>query len=152
MMAESTRGTATANPVQAAHRFKTRNPCPVCSGGEDMPAGRGVRCYGFLSSDGHYSHCTREEFAGDLELEPNSETYPHRLGGSCRCGKTHGEPEPAPAKFRRNGASKPARVYRDFREAGAVCAYDYRGEDGDTLYQVWRYETADGGKTFKQAR
>jgi hypothetical protein len=139
-----------SNTIAAAQRFKTGNPCPICGGGEHMPVRRGVRCYGFLGSDGRYAHCTREEFAGNLEREPDSGSYAHRLSGSCRCGTTHSAAEPEPAAIGRNDAGTP-RVYRDFRAKGAVRAYDYRGEDGETLYQVWRFETP-GGKTFRQAR
>ena len=53
-----------------------------------MPSGRGERCFGFLSSDGRYAHCSREEFAGPLERE-GSGTYAHYLGGGCKCGKDH---------------------------------------------------------------
>ena len=75
--------------VAAAQRFTTRHPCPVCGGGADMPAGRGVRCYGFLSSDGLYAHCTRDEHAHGLPQE-NGGSYAHRLHGDCKCGQRHG--------------------------------------------------------------
>lgn len=53
-----------------------------------MPQGKGVRCWGFYSSDGKYAHCTREEYAGQLE-PTDANTYAHRLSGRCRCGETH---------------------------------------------------------------
>lgn len=140
---------ATVSPSQ---RFTARNPCPICGGHANLPAGRGVRCYGFLGADGRYAHCTREDRAGGLDVEPGG-TYAHRLAGECRCGETHGEEEPAPATIRRNGhAGRPPKPYRDFREAGAVAAYDYTDERGAVLFQVWRYALPDGRKTFKQAR
>src|SRR5215210_4474925 len=110
--------------VASAQRFKTRQPCPVCGGGADMPAGRGVRCYGFLGSDGRYAHCTREEFAENLEREPEGGTYAHRLSGSCRCGETHREPEPEAATIRGNGAGR-----------RTVATYDYTDETCRLLYQ-----------------
>jgi hypothetical protein len=145
------RGAGVSVSVSAAQRFKTRQPCPVCGGGADMPAGRSVRCYGFISSDGEYAHCTRED-AGNLEMEPQSGTYAHRLSGLCRCGATHGEAGLEPVSVRQNGHGTQPRVFRDFREAGAVCAYDYRDEQGAVLFQVWRIQKLDGRKNFLQAR
>lgn len=54
-----------------------------------MPAGMGQRCWGFLSSDGTYAHCSREELANGLARE-EAGTYAHYLGdGSCKCGTAH---------------------------------------------------------------
>jgi hypothetical protein len=75
--------------VTAAHRFTARNLCPVCGGHANLPARRGVRCYGFLSIDGRYARCTREEYAIGLPQETCG-SYAHRLDGPCRCGTTHG--------------------------------------------------------------
>jgi hypothetical protein len=144
-----------AATVDPAQRFTARHPCPICGGGHDLPQGRGVRCFGYLGADRQYAHCTREEYAGGLDLKPESNTYAHKLSGSCRCGQTHGEPDPQPVRpFRRAGAANAnGRVYRDFRAAGAIAAYDYQDEAGTILFQVWRYPArADGKKDFKQAR
>jgi hypothetical protein len=143
-----------AGTVAAGQRFSARNPCPICGGHGGLPNGRGVRCYGFLGSDGRYAHCTREDHAGELDIETESGTYAHRLNGSCRCGEAHGEPEPEPARaFRGAGQNANGRVYRDFRAAGAVAAFGYRDEAGALQFQVWRYPATDNGKkTFKQAR
>lgn len=76
--------------VGAEQRFTRGNPCPVCEGGKDGIHGpEGTRCYGFLSSDGAYAHCTREQAAGKLKRERNGTTYAHRLKGSCDCGRRH---------------------------------------------------------------
>jgi hypothetical protein len=78
--------------VTRAQRFHSkRNPCPICAGGDDLRRGHGKRCSGFHSSDGTYAHCSREEYAGSLLIEPNSRTFGHRLIGPCRCGQTHGD-------------------------------------------------------------
>ena len=69
-------------------RFTHRDPCPICGGGDDLPRGAGVRCYGFLSSDGDYAHCSREDYAGQLQRDPNCITFPQRLV-SWRCGIGH---------------------------------------------------------------
>ena len=64
-------------------RFKTwTDACPVCGGHKDLPQGRGRRCYGFISDKGLYAHCTREEHAGRLDRNGNSNTYAHYLRGA----------------------------------------------------------------------
>jgi hypothetical protein len=94
--------------VAASQRFTAHHPCPICGGHARLPGGEGKRCYGFLGSDRHYAHCTREELAGDLPLEAEGNTYAHRLHGPCRCGVQHGDPLPEPtrATIRRNGAGR----------------------------------------------
>jgi hypothetical protein len=68
-------------------RFRKGFVCSVCGGHAQMPQGEGRRCYGFLSSDARFAHCTRIE-CGPIE---KCGTYAHRIGG-CRCGKTHSLP------------------------------------------------------------
>src|SRR5215218_5179008 len=75
--------------VNSSQRFTAEKPCPICGGYDGAERGNGFRCYGFLSDDGRYAHCSREEYAGDLEQKPNSDTYGHYLGGRCKCGETH---------------------------------------------------------------
>jgi len=75
--------------VARQQRFAKSNPCPICGGHPDMPRGHGERCHGFLSDNGQYAHCTREEHAGPLDMIPDSQTYAHKLVGDCRCGKPH---------------------------------------------------------------
>lgn len=77
-------------------RFQSeKSPCPICGGHEGLTRGRGIRCFGFLSSDGLYAHCTRSEYAHALKPEPNG-TFAHRLNGPCRCGVDHGRAGSAP--------------------------------------------------------
>jgi hypothetical protein len=64
-----------------------------------------VRCTGFFGSNNQYAHCTRDEHAGGLPLEPRSRSYAHWLGGECRCGITHGQVHHAPVSLR--AESKP---------------------------------------------
>lgn len=80
----------TGSPVRPEQRFRRDNPCPVCAGCPEAPHGRGVRCWGYLSDDGDYAHCTRAERAGSLTPNDGSQTYAHRLAGECRCGTRHG--------------------------------------------------------------
>src|SRR5215204_1980269 len=76
--------------VSSQQRFSDSNPCPVCGGYDQAERGSGERCHGWLSEDGRYVHCSREEHAGSLEANTSSGTYTHYLGGQCKCGKTHG--------------------------------------------------------------
>lgn len=103
--------------VAAAQRFKKGRPCPICGGTDGDPRGKGRRCHGFLSDDGTYAHCARDEHAHGLPAEKGG-TYAHKIGGPCRCGVTHSD-EP-----------------RDWD--GIDAAYDYRDEHGALLFQVVR--------------
>lgn len=93
--------------IAADQRFSPSSPCPICCGNASVPSGKGERCYGFLSSDGRYAHCTREEHAGDLEQKEGSGTYPHHLEGECDCGVRREEPLSAPGAVRNGYRKKP---------------------------------------------
>lgn len=116
----------------SVRRFKRARPCPICGGYDEAPRRKGVRCYGFLSSDGEYAHCSRGEYAGALPLEADANTYAHRLAGTCRCGKRHDSNPHALCDVRR-------------RE---VKAYPYHDETGRVLFEVVRYDP----KGFAQRR
>ncbi len=119
--------------VSAPQRFTKRSPCPICGGGDDLPRGTGRRCSGFLSADGTYAHCTREEHAGQLEpTDAEPRTFAHRLEGECHCGREH-----APAPL--NGRVEPQQI---------AATFDYVDETGELLYQALRYEP----KGFRQRR
>jgi hypothetical protein len=107
-------------------RYTADNRCPICGGWDSMARGLGERCYGFISSDGKYVHCTRKELAGGLKLREASHTYAHRLGGRCKCGERHNE---EPPKKR-------------------LAVYQYRGTKGKLLYETVRFEP----KSFRQRR
>ena len=92
-----------------------------------MPRGKGARCHGFLSDDGAFAHCTRPEFAGQLEQHRDSETFPHRLRGECGCGLTHGPDD---------GWGEPEAVY------------PYRDRASVVRFEVVRFT----GKRFRQRR
>ncbi len=70
-------------------RHSRHDPCRVCRGHPDLPRGHGERDFGFRSDDGRFEHCTREEYAGSLELHAPSGSYAHRLDGPCTCGVEH---------------------------------------------------------------
>ena len=71
-------------------RHDPEHPCPICKGHSRMPSGQGVRCAGFTADA--YVRCTREQFAGRLQLDENTvpPTYRHWTGpGTCKCRKSH---------------------------------------------------------------
>lgn len=117
-------------------RFRKSSPCPICGGHDDTPRGKGQRCFGYLSEDGRYAHCTRDEYAGALKKNPKSDTYPHRLEGNCRCGVRHDPSSPSPSPSSHGGKR-------------IVATYDYVDEEGTLLYQVVRYTNPKG---FSQRR
>ncbi len=122
--------------VHKGHRWTHERPCPICGGYDKMPRGKGVRCWGFLGADGAYAHCCRDELAGGLPVEENSQTYAHRLEGPCKCGQTHGD-VPAP----------PLRVVPPNGLAGVLHrrAWDYEGG-----LRVVRLDMSDGNKRIWQ--
>lgn len=114
-------------------RFDAQHPCPICGGHEGLPRGRGERCHGYQR--GNFAHCSREELAGGLPLNPNSETFCHRLKDECACGERHDQH----ATPRRGKATaKPVEV----------ASYKYCDEEGRFLYQVVKYRP----KTFRVRR
>lgn len=138
--------------------FTPRNPCPICGGHKDLPQGQGRRCYGYLSEDRQYAHCTREEHAGGLSQHPKSRTFAHRLGGDCKCGTAHGEAPAAKAEprnapkwraIRPVPADVPAPTF-NHRDHGhnPTATYAYHDVDGSLLGYRVRFDTADGGKVI----
>jgi hypothetical protein len=114
--------------ISPAQRHSKSRPCPICGGTPNDQRGKSKRCHGFVSADGAWAHCTREEHAGALVPNSESETYAHRLEGDCKCGQSHG------------GRQTTAKI--------AEAEYDYRDEAGTLAFQVVRYV----GKQFTQRR
>lgn len=123
--------------VNDAQRFSQGHPCPVCGGHDGLPQGRGVRCWGFLSDDGCYAHCTREQFAGNLRQEAAG-TFAHRLEGMCRCGMPHGE---APRRDVGERRETGRHAYPIVNESGVLVAthhrIDFTNADGTREKKVW---------------
>jgi hypothetical protein len=119
--------------IAREHRFSPSRPCPVCGGHDRMKRGNGERCFGFSSEDGTWAHCTREEYAGELEYNANIDGYAHKLVDDCRCGVRH-DPNP-----QANGRALASEIEK---------TYDYRNADGKQLFQVVRYFP----KGFRQRR
>ena len=111
--------------ISSAQRYTAHSPCPICGGYEKERRGQRHRCYGFLSEDGLWGHCTREEFAGPLEQIGNSQTYSHKLSGDCRCGKRH------------SGSTNTAQNENP-NQGHILDTYDYTDTDRQLLFQVVR--------------
>lgn len=118
----------TAGTVSREQRHTRSRRCPICDGADGDPRGKGKRCSGFVSSDGLYVHCSREEHAGAIDRN-DAGLYAHRMQGPCKCGLTHGE-------------AVSGVLPRDAFEA----TYDYVDERGALLFQVVRKP----GKRFLQ--
>ena len=116
--------------VASERRFSASHPCPICGGHPNLRRGNGERCYGFLSEDELWAHCTREEHAGGLEQNPDSGTYAHKLMGDCRCGVRH-DPGPADA----NGHA--------LQRRRIVATYEYRSSEGNVVFQGVRFDPKD---------
>ena len=136
--------------MDPSQRFKTDRACPVCDGHKDLPQGERRRCYGFISGDGLYAHCTRDEYAGRLDRNGNANTYPHHLGGACQCGKVHGA-GPARARLRPdNGQVAPSvDSYRHPKLGKPSRLWPYRYADGELAGYVARWDVPGGGKEIR---
>ncbi len=135
--------------MDSAQRFKRDRPCPICGGHPDLPQHEGRRCYGYLSDDGRYAHCTREEHADRLGRNGNSDTFAHHLMGDCRCGVTHGER--APARPHAKGSRPPPSVdsYRHPKWGRPSQLWPYRNADGELACYVARWDRPGGGKEIR---
>ena len=130
--------------MKSEQRFTRRNPCPVCDGYPELPQHRGTRCWGFLSSDGEWAHCTREEYADGLDFNDLSNTYAHRLDGDCACGVTHRTGEPVEPR-----EVQPQPDMRWMNRPHIKDTYDYHDADGKLVYRRARYETGEGEQRLK---
>lgn len=134
----------TTAPVSTQQRFRRYGQhCPICGGHAGLKSGRGERCAGYLSDDGEYAYCDRPEFAGNLELNENTQpaTFRHKLYGLCNCGKEHN-----PARASSNGHTP--RSFKSKEGRRIVAEYSYQAEHGRLAYQTVRYEPKD----FRQRR
>lgn len=123
--------------ISAGQRFTRQHPCPVCGGHEALPRGHQERCWGFLSDDGKWAHCTRDDLAGGLPQNSASDTYAHRLDGDCACGVRH---DARPASAASPNGAQPLGEPIDIS--------DFTDEHGRLLYQEVRYLP----KTFRVRR
>jgi hypothetical protein len=125
--------------VSSQQRFTKAHPCPICGGYDRLPRGTGERCYGFLSDDGRFAHCTREEFAGELTRNPTSRTFAHRLDGPCECGHVHGATTSQVTAQNRAASAQPL----SGRQPAATWSY-YAADGSGPVYQKCRFETSSG--------
>lgn len=126
-------------------RYNADQPCPICKGYEGARRGQGVRCTGFLSEDGEWARCSREEHAGRLPLDAKTTpaSYRHRLNGECNCGRTHGHAPSRPTRHARAARPQPL--------ATVAAEFVYEAADG-TPYQCSRRFDNDDGKSFVMCR
>ena len=118
--------------MDSKQRFRSDRPCPVCGGHANLSRGKGRRCYGYLSDDGLYAHCTREERSGPLDAKSGSKTFAHILRGACRCGQEHGATT-APAQLQSEGGQDaPRRIHLSRPQAGQA------GSAMDIPVRQWR--------------
>ena len=131
-------------------RFRSNNPCPVCGGHSGLPQGERRRCYGFLSDDGLYAHCTREEHAGNLARKPNSKTYAHGLQGPCGCGRGHGAASGS-TSLRLGGAQSVPSIdsYQDLKLGKPTRLWPYWHADGELACFMARWDRPDGSKAIR---
>jgi Virulence-associated protein E len=113
--------------VTRAARFRKSSPCPICNGYDEAPRGTGQRCYGYLSDDGRFAHCVRDEHAGRLTKHPDSNTYAHTLVGNCACGVRHDPTTEASPRPQRQGNRR------------QIAVYHYVDAQGTLLYDVVRF-------------
>jgi hypothetical protein len=73
--------------VNPSQRYTEAHPCPVCGGWQDLPQGKGQRCWGYIAASGQQALCMREEYNPPGITESG---YWHQLGGDCACGEDHG--------------------------------------------------------------
>lgn len=137
--------------VSKEQRFSKAHPCPICRGADGDKRGQGQRCIGFISDDGQWAHCSREEKAGSIKFNDKSQCYPHKLHGPCNCGAEHGPDivrySPSPRVSAAVAKAQPKEKPKD-PASPIVAAYDYTDGVGEVVYQVVR--RADKG--FYQRR
>ncbi len=141
MTAHSSASRPTPRPIAPGQRFSRNYPCPICAGHAGRPRGKGERCHGYLSSDGRLAHCTREDSAGGLLLNAESQTYPHRIGGPCGCGATHGPASAPTSRVRpqrsRQGHAPPEREHLYCDERGRLVSRVMRQGSGRNK-RIWQ--------------
>ncbi len=133
-----------APSVRPEQRFNASRPCLICGGHGSKPRGIGERCMGFLSEDGKWAHCSREEFAGQAPYNDKTGAYVHKLTGDCKCGARHGFPTSGPPPSGEHNGH----AWREKR-GQIVKTYDYPNERRQLLYQTVRYADPKG---FAQRR
>lgn len=121
-------------PINQAQRYTKVRPCPVCNGYEAQTRGYGLRCTGFLSDDGNWGRCSREEHADGLQLEVQTNCYVHHLVGACNCGATHSQSAPMANATNTSGKQSPRPKLIE------TAVYDYLDTNGVLRYQVVRKE------------
>jgi hypothetical protein len=135
--------------VTSRQRHTRQNPCPICTGNKDLQQGKGIRCAGFTSGDEEWAYCTREEYAGSLDLNYKAKppAYLHKLRGPCRCGATHGDASNEQRRSTRQDDPWPVHP-----ELGVPDRVFPAILDSKALALHCRWDLDDGGKTYRWYR
>jgi len=107
--------------VEREQRHTRSNPCPICSGGEDMRRGEGRRCAGFTSEDGAWVRCERRGEAEGAEWDerclPPAYKWKRQEDGTYRPWTK--EPPPTAIRVHRSrGEPQNAHGGRSVQDAG----------------------------------
>ena len=136
--------------VDSSQRFKPDRPCPVCGGHLNLPRGEGRRCYGFLSDDGRYAHCTREEHAGNLVRNGKTEAFHHRLQDPCGCGSQHNSAFASAGLSFGGGLAAPSiDTYQDFEMGKPSRVWPYLFANGELACYIARWDLMAGRKAIR---
>src|SRR6266849_4591999 len=103
--------------ISTEQRFRRYGmSCPICQGHAGLKQGIGERCAGYLSDDGEYVYCTREEFAGNLERNEHTQpsAFCHKLYGTCNCGKEHNPAHPSSNGHKAKAKPAPPNIVREY--------------------------------------
>lgn len=122
-----------AEKVGPEQRFTHGRACPICGKSDDGKRVPGERCWGFISGDGKWAHCTHDGHAGRAAVKSGTGAHAHLLKGHCPCGTEHSPADPKPARGAR---------------ARQVASYAYRDTDGALVFEVVRFDPKD----FRQRR
>ena len=90
-----------AHERQDHWRFGRGKTCPVCGGSDNDRRGQATRCHGFISSDGDWVHCLREEHAGKAQFEPR-----RRPISTAAAARTRAESSTRPGEQAARGRGK----------------------------------------------
>lgn len=141
--------------VGSDQRFTKRTQeCPICGGVANAPQHKGERCFGFLSEDGEFAHCTREDKAGNLQQD-NAQTYAHKLHGQCGCGDIHGEelttlrPSHSPTSISAKARKAQIEAVTYSRDPDKEYVYNEASGAALAVKGRWNIPSSDGGKADK---
>ena len=123
--------------VRGEQRYSKSRPCPICGGHDHTARHQQIRCFGFLTEDGVWAFCTREEHAGGLQFIDQVNGYRHTLVEDCACGAVH---------LRASGpVGEPSSIAR----SSVKFRWTYVDPEGNPRFRVCRTgDQRNGGKSY----